>query len=50
MVASVKEKLTKGTINGMDIMLDSGSSVSLLRNDVASQMKNPVLISPTVKD
>ena len=40
---SVREKLsvTKGTINGvdMDIMLDSGSSVSLLRKDVASQMK-----------
>lgn len=53
LVASVKENLsvTKGTVNGMDmdIILDSGSSVSLLCKDVASQMKNPILISPTVR-
>ena len=50
MVASVRE-VTKRTINGvnMDIMLDSGSSVSLLHKDVASQMKEATSTSPSIR-
>ena len=33
----------------MDIMLDSGSSVSLIRKDMANQMKNPTVLLPSVR-
>ena len=53
MVATVRDNLsvTRGAINGvnMDIMLDSGSSVSLIRKDMANQMKKPTVLSPSVR-
>ena len=53
MVPTVSNKLAivKGLINGVstDIMLDSGSSISLLRQDIVRQMNDPIKISPTIK-
>ena len=50
MVASVQNSLSVvcGFVNGVgvDIMLDSGSSVSLLRQDIVSQMEKVVQIFP----
>ena len=50
MVASVQNSLSvvRGFVNGVgvDIMLNSGSSVSLLRQDIVSQMEKVVQIFP----
>ena len=50
MVASVQNSLSvvRGFVNGVgvDIMLDSGSSVSLLRQDIVSRMEKVVQIFP----
>ena len=46
MVVSVQDSLSVVCGVGVDIMLDSGSSISLLRQDIVSQMEKVAQIFP----